>query len=363
MNNPEFTKSNQIEVELTTKCTVKCPSCPRTKHTAKDWNHGNISVDDLLSFVQEHHNEVIFSGAYGDPIYHPDFIQIVTELKRRDKLVAIDTNGSYMPAHWWEQLAAVLNQDDVLVFSVDGSPDNFTNYRINADWPSIQRGMQIMSERSQALLRWKYIVFRYNSDFQSMRSAYDTAYQIGIRHFQLVQTARFPEGQHVSVSEFSQALDQLEEYVDSLPKPRPKLTINIHPRTRKVAERPAISEPDRVNQGRGLGGQRVRSVRRQKKTVVDFDIMNTEFVHPQCVNLQNHDYFIGADGIHYPCCYVYSDIATMQTQFNLTDAEVDSMRIQGRTQEEIISGPGFQKIMQGFDSSLACRTKCARVKQ
>jgi len=362
MNNSEFSKSNLLEVELTTKCTVKCPSCPRNKHTAKDWNYGNIQSDDLLNFVQDHLNEIVFSGAYGDPIYHPEFIKIVSELKRKNKMISIDTNGSYMSENWWDQLASVLDIDDALTFSVDGSPANFTNYRINADWPSIQRGMKIMSEKSQAMLRWKYIIFRYNCDFETLKEAYDTARQLGIRHFQLVQTARFPPGQEVSVTEFSQALDQLEDYVATLDKPRPKLTINIHPRTRKIAERPDVAEPERVNQGRGLGQNMRRSQRRQKKVVTDLNIMNTEHVHPQCVNLVDHDYFIGADGIHYPCCYVYSDIATMQSQFNLTDAEVDSMRIQGKTQEEIISGPGFQKIMQGFDSSLACRTKCPRIK-
>jgi organic radical activating enzyme len=350
-------RSNIAEVELTTKCTVKCECCPRNhpKNANRDWNVGHISTADLLKIIDDRFDEIVLGGAYGDPIYHPDIVEIITELKRRDIMISMDTNGSYMSEQHWMSLAHAFNIDDAITFSIDGSPENFTTYRVNADWPSIERGIKILSENTDAMLRWKYIVFRYNSDFESIQRAYDTAHRLGMRHFQLVHTKRCPEGQFVPVSEFSHVLDQLEEYVDGLPRPKPRLTINISPRSRKVADADRPKAPDIKP-----GVSPKRSLRRVTKVVVDNNVMDTEFVHPQCINLENHQQFLGADGVLYPCCYVYSDLVSMQTQFDLTDAELDSMRIAGRTIDEITAGPGYQKIIQSFDKSQTCRSKCPR---
>lgn len=353
----EFPHSNVAEVELTTKCTVKCECCPRNheKNAHRDWNVGHIDTQDLLKLVDSRYTEIILGGAYGDPIYHPDVVEIITELKRRDIMLSMDTNGSYMSAEHWLALAQAFNIDDAITFSIDGSPDNFTTYRVNADWTSIRKGIEILAENSEVMLRWKYIVFRYNSDFETIKAAYEAARELGMHHFQLVHTKRCPEGQFVPVEEFSQALDRLEEYVENLPRPRPRLTINISPRSRKVADsdKPVAPVPKPL-------GTRKRSLRRVQKFTVDRNLMDTELVHPQCMNVENHQSFVGADGVYYPCCYVYSDLVSMQTQFGLTDEELDSMRIAGRTVDEITAGPGYQKIMQSFDKSQTCRSKCPR---
>jgi hypothetical protein len=103
-------------------------------------------------------------------------------------LVCIITNGSYRKTQWWDRLASLLSEKDSVIFSVDGSPDNFTNYRINADWPSIQIGIDIIT-KSQAKTIWKYIPFSFNVD--SIESTRELSQQLGINEFQIDPSDRW----------------------------------------------------------------------------------------------------------------------------------------------------------------------------
>jgi organic radical activating enzyme len=80
---------------------------------------------------------IILSGNYGDPIYHPEFIDLVQQLKQRGARLEITTNGSHRKPEWWQELATYFTTQDTITFSIDGTPNNFTQYRENADWESI----------------------------------------------------------------------------------------------------------------------------------------------------------------------------------------------------------------------------------
>ena len=78
-------RTRTLEVELSTKCTLSCSECPRVIHksTISDWNYGFLKTKPFLDNVDSHILEYIFSGAYGDPIYHPDFADILRTLVNR----------------------------------------------------------------------------------------------------------------------------------------------------------------------------------------------------------------------------------------------------------------------------------------
>jgi hypothetical protein len=73
------------------------------------------------------------------------------------------TNGSYMKKSWWEELVSLLDDHDEIMFSIDGLPANFTTYRVNADWKSIEVGINVVTA-SQVKSTWKFIPFRFNQN-------------------------------------------------------------------------------------------------------------------------------------------------------------------------------------------------------
>ena len=70
----------QLHIELSSKCTLKCPRCPRTELNPDSINREISLVEfqrafspELLKEVQE----ILFCGDIGDPIYAKDFLKIV----------------------------------------------------------------------------------------------------------------------------------------------------------------------------------------------------------------------------------------------------------------------------------------------
>jgi MoaA/NifB/PqqE/SkfB family radical SAM enzyme len=203
-----------IEIELTSKCTLFCAECPRTKDSKEEehlWNFGEIPLDTIKSLLENipDTRNIIFSGAYGDPIYHSKFIEIMELCKINQKKVTVNTNGSYRNSEWWTRLAQTMGSNVCFVFSVDGLEDTNKIYRVNSDWPSILNGMKIMTQQAETPIEWKWILFRQNQD--QVEEAYRLSKEIGIRTFTVIKSGRpFPPGMEPTVP-LEEVLDKLEK--------------------------------------------------------------------------------------------------------------------------------------------------------
>jgi len=114
---------------------------------------------------------------------------LIDLLKRKKKsIIHIATNGSYRNAEWWTTLCEKLGPKDSVTFGVDGTPDNFTKYRKNADWVSIKIGMSIVSNTDIKSI-WQYIPFNYN--IKDIDHARNLSEKIGIKYFELLPSDRF----------------------------------------------------------------------------------------------------------------------------------------------------------------------------
>ena len=70
-----------LELEITSKCVLQCPACARTNETSSDeksqWDHGHLEKELLFDICDNtNFKRYLFVGCYGDPIYHPDFLEI-----------------------------------------------------------------------------------------------------------------------------------------------------------------------------------------------------------------------------------------------------------------------------------------------
>jgi len=183
----------KFHLEPTNICTLKCPGCARTRFIdqwPQHWKNHSLDIDAVLQFLDVDLNDKLITlcGNYGDPIYHPDFINFVKKLKACGTHITIVTNGSYRTQQWWEELVNNLTSSDTVVFSVDGIPENFTQYRVNGDWESIQIGMAVVAN-SLCHSIWKYIPFAFNQ--HNIEQAKQLSQDIGIKEFQISLSDRF----------------------------------------------------------------------------------------------------------------------------------------------------------------------------
>lgn len=156
-----------LHIETTTRCTLACPACPRTmwhdilKRPVEKYD---LNIDHLEKFLDcdagKSFDKFLLCGDYGDTIYYPDLIPLIKRFRNRVSYI-ITTNGSKQNKKFWNELAQVLTEKDIVTFSIDGLESTNHLYRKNSDWNSIMQGMDIMLS-SPAKVHWKTIVFQFN---------------------------------------------------------------------------------------------------------------------------------------------------------------------------------------------------------
>jgi pyruvate-formate lyase-activating enzyme len=295
---------NGFHIEPTNICTLKCPGCARTQFIqkwSKHWKNHNLDINKIMNFLDIDLNGKLihFCGNYGDPIYHPEFAEMVAAFKNRGSRVLITTNGSYRNAAWWNDLCNHLDATDIVQFSIDGTPENFSQYRINADWTSIKLGIDICVQR-QIPTEWKYIPFSYNlEDIDQVRRL---SQELGVTNFRISPSDRF---------------DQFTEHL---------IPVDT------------------------LLGKRFESQQQFKKGIV-------AGVDPDCN--RGKSYFITATGHFAPCCYIADHRFYYKTDFGKNNNLYD---ISDSTFSQMISKPTVMEFYDSIQTkpTPVCQFNCPK---
>lgn len=292
---------NGLHIELTNMCTLKCPDCARTRFLDKwpqHWKNQNLDFETLFNFldIDLTNKKIKLCGNYGDPIYHPQILEFVQEFKKRNAIVSIDTNGSYKSVDWWKTLTQILDDRDMIFFSIDGVPENFTQYRINADWNSIEQGMNVVAG-SKCNSTWKYLVFAYNQ--YNIKDAEKLCKKIGIKNFVVEHSDRFD--------------DKSQEF-----------------------------QPINTD----LLGIRYEKQQQFKKN----QLLS---VQPKCYNRQEH--FITAEGFYTSCCFVGDHRFYYKTEFGKNRSQY---RIDENTLTKLLNKPAVRDFYNNLQNIPACQFNC-----
>lgn len=293
---------NGFHLELTNICTLKCPGCSRTQFIntwPQHWKNHSLDIKQLFNFIDIDIDQKIFNlcGNYGDPIYHPQLFELVSELKNRGAVVKLITNGSYQKKSWWDKLVNTLTDRDTIIFSIDGTPDNFTQYRINADWTSVKTAIQ-SSVNGKCQTVWKYIVFKFNQD--NIEQAQLISQELGIKKFIVVKSDRF---------------DSQTQYLS----------------------------PDKIFLGDKFDSQqswKTNSIKSNKIT-------------PMCAN--GKEYYISADGYYMPCCYIGDHRFFYKTVFG---KQKNKFSIADTKLTEILGMSEVQNFTNSLESQAVCQYNC-----
>ena len=316
----------KIHIELSSKCTLKCPRCPRTEMHLDNLNK-EISLDvfksafdpDFLSTV----DEIGFCGDIGDPIYTKDLLPIVEYIKQSaDITLTIITNGSYKDSAWWAQLGRLLTKKDFVVFSVDGwDQASNNNYRINNDFKSIISGATALRASSECTMIWSTIYFKFNElDIDKIRSvAEDTGFDI----FKTVCSSKFDNRYAVN------GVDELKPVNSKFVATTPQYQSSIE----HLSDRPYY--PTKTYQ----------SV--------------TGHAWARCLQWSK-EIFVNVEGMVFPCAWFNN--AYMENSFVVKHK--DQININTRSLPDILQDPLWEELRRGFDHSPLeiCQLKCKNAK-
>jgi len=277
---------NQIRfmhLELTTKCALKCPRCPRTEMKGM-YKVGQLSLDFIkktFNQISDKVEQLHICGGQGDPIYNDNFLEIIKYLKNlpTNPYLKIITNGSYKSKSWWEELASILNHRDIIVFSVDGWDNESNNkYRVGSDFKSIVDGMNIMT-KSSARSIWATILFKFNQ--HKIEKIQELARETGFDVFDVTKSSLFGSnfGGYIDKTIGYDPLEPDEEYISEYGGRFGRYTTRLSERTIYTY-----------------------SLKEKMEFEKRAEQYKDNFIIPicKCVGL----YYVDVEGIFYPCSWV-----------------------------------------------------------
>ena len=305
-----------VQVEISSKCTLKCPRCPRTE-LKLPWLNQELSLQDFARIftpsVLSQIKYLLFCGHTGDPIYAKDFLQIIDYVKTNSQTrVEIVTNGSFKDADWWNLLGCMLDENDGVVFSIDGwDQKSNERYRVNSDWESIMQGIHTLGKTSHCYINWSTIYFNFNQD--KIDSIAKLAKEAGCDTFQLVKSAKF-DGRY------------LVKGIDPLKPTQSFVSSNNN------------YERDKLVFGRDD----------------PFTIEQTKTVHPfaKCMNGAK-ELNVTVEGHVYPCGW----FNTGYQQNEFVEKYRDQINAKIRPLKEILEDPVWNNLIKDFNLEI-CRLKC-----
>ena len=339
--------------EISGKCTLKCPRCPRNDTAPVPWINKEIDLDlfsriltpDLL---KNHVKRITMCGDIGDPIYASQYIEIVEYIKQHNPKIHVFTitNGSYRKSKWWESLARVSNEYDTINFSIDGYNHATNNlYRVNSDWDSIMQGMEIMCHQSQAFVNWATIAFSFNQDH--LPDMIETARYKGCDGFQLTRSTKFG-------SKYGEAYGSK----DDLLQPRPEFIAPGHRYQREFTVLSDRTQP--INDYITHNEVMFKQVKKEHDT----------FITPMC-SIGNRGLYVSADAVLHPCSWVSFPYTSMSTprktiwfKNSFHQTYRDRLDLKSQSLINIMDDPVWDKLFNSFDDPkkawVECEQKCHR---
>ena len=340
-------------LELSSKCSLKCPRCSRTERPEK-FIVTELNIDFIKSVfsyeILKNTKRVILCGGQGDPIYCKDFLKIVKYLKTNPNInLQIVTNGSYKTKDWWHELSNILNENDDVVFSVDGWDQQSNDlYRVNNDFASILNGINILAENKDVNIIWSTIVFRFNEN--ELDKIKQLAKQNGATHFQVVKSMMF--GTHWPVYLNQEGIDPMEP-------------VNVDSNVSKVLTSDRSNLVNLIDKDRKTNS--IKHAVKQNYKKIENKVAD---IIPSCM-IGERSLYIDAEGILYPCSWISHPFGTRQHK----DKKItwnDSLFVKHKQDfnlhkhclESILNNKRYKKLQETFfdkdNHFIECLNKCPK---
>jgi MoaA/NifB/PqqE/SkfB family radical SAM enzyme len=316
-----------LHIEISSLCNAACPMCARNNHGAglrpnfveNQWNLEDIDRvfnDELISL-----NQVLFCGTHGDPITSNILIETVKRIKEKKCSIQLHTNGSLRSIAWWTELCSYLDENDRLVFGIDGIETNRL-YRQNTDINKILERIKISTD-SKAKTQWDFLVFKHNE--HELETCKNIAKEMNVDSFRIRKTARFDYWGKFPVKDKSENIIRfLEQPTDS------RL---IHPDQEKMMlVKKQINQKD-----------------------LDYEI--------SCLYQASQKIYVNSKLEVFPCCYISDDNENNSINKKLDEIHVpfNDLTLRSKTWNEILNHSFFKNdIVSSFSDKDKTLRRCIK---
>lgn len=337
--------------EVSGKCTLKCPRCPRNDTAPVPWINKELDLNffkKVLSpdLLKNQVRRITMCGDIGDPIYASEYIDIIDYIKTHNSRIHVYTitNGSHRKESWWKDFAKVSNEYDTVNFSIDGYDQESNNqYRVGSNWDSIMTGMRIMNQESYAFVYWATIVFQFNQDH--LEKIQQLATEAGCDGLQLTYSTKFG-------SKYGDAYGGSQDRLE----PRSEFVSSTHRYERHFIPLSARTP---------LYGNYLDH---NKQKFIEIKQKHNSVITPMCA-VGNRGLYVSADGVLHPCSWVSFPYVSMSTKRKTIKFENsfhqiyrDQLNLHQRSLSDVLKDPVWNKLFGSFDDPekawVECEQKC-----
>ncbi len=165
----EYYINSIIEFNITNYCNAKCPLCPRFKsgtqilkvpllHLPK-----NIIIDTMAEVKDAGScRHISLCGDYGDPLMHPDILEIIKASYDIGIPMFISTNGGLRDSDFFHTIGKYYTNTSI-IFGIDGLEDTSHIHRVDVDFDLAFDNLITFSKAAKkGKCYWQFICFDYN---------------------------------------------------------------------------------------------------------------------------------------------------------------------------------------------------------
>lgn len=197
MKSFSFLEIDEYQLEITSYCNAACPQCPRNINGGVINPHMPLvhldrdTIDrafdrDLCQRLRQ----IFFCGSYGDPIMHPDFLDILRDFRNKNSKLWLyfHTNGGVHDPEYWSEVAEIMQGHGQIDFGIDGLTDTLDLYRRNVIFDRVIANARAFIQAG-GRAQWNFIVFRHNQ--HQVQEARRLSEDLGFFKFLPRRTGRF----------------------------------------------------------------------------------------------------------------------------------------------------------------------------
>lgn len=187
----------QIDLELTSFCNIKCKACWRTtggQAAKKVINNDLLPYGLIVNRIKKKYlpnlKTVRFCGSVDEPITHPEINELIDYFIPMNVKINISTNGSLKTVKWWKNFGNKFYEKNVnhtVFFGIDGLEDTHHLYRVGSDFSKVLNNAKAFIDAGGYAV-WQYIVFEHNK--HQIETAKKLAKEIGFSEFKILETVR-----------------------------------------------------------------------------------------------------------------------------------------------------------------------------
>jgi hypothetical protein len=259
--------------------------------------------------------QIFFCGSYGDPIMHPDFIDILRDFRQKNPQLwlYIHTNGGVHDQHYWQEIADIIDGFGQIDFGIDGLNDTLSLYRRNVQFEQVMQNAAAFIERG-GRAQWNFIVFKHNE--HQIDAAKKLSEDMHFHGFLARRTGRFfHHQQEIELSEWP-----------------------VHDKNKQIIY---WLQPPQSQEWRNRSTKRLPALRRKYGDLKDY-FSQTKI---QCDALSGKKVAINCQGLVLPCNFFNHNLFDMRFHEQALPGRNDLHDINGKNQvRQFLESHGLENL-------------------